>query len=101
MDALRVHLGFAKILGTVCLIAIVITILIYYIFRKEEKYRLIKYIPGLILILIGLFNLFNLGIELPGINEFNKVLIMVTSMVGGFISLSTGLIIGIINKGRR
>jgi hypothetical protein len=101
MDDLIVHLEFAKVLGLVALIAILITVLVYYIFRKQRKYRLLKYIPGLILILIGIYNLINLGIDLPGINEFNKVLVIVISGVGGVIALSTGLIIGIINKGRK
>lgn len=101
MEELKVHLEFGKIIAAVCLMAIIITILIYFIFRKERKYRLLKYIPGLILVGIGLFNLFYLGIDLPGINEFNKVLIIVISLVSGFISLFTGLIIGIINKGKK
>lgn len=101
MENLKGHLEFGKILAMVCFIAILITVLIYFVFKKDSKYRLVKYIPGAILVGIGAFNLFNLGIDLPGISEFNKVLIIVISMVAGFISLSTGLIIGIINKGRR
>ncbi len=101
MEDMVVHLEFAKILAIVVLISILFTVLVYYIFRKQRKYRFLKYIPGFILILIGMYNLMNLGINLPGINEFSKILIIVTSVVGGFISLSTGLIIGIINKGRK
>lgn len=101
MEDLIVHLEFAKILGLVSLIAILITISVYYIFRKQRKYRLLKYIPGFVLILIGVLNLINLGIKIPGVNEFNKVLIIVISIVTGFIALFTGLIIGIINKGRK
>lgn len=101
MDDLMVHLEFAKILALAGLIAVLVTISIYLIFRKHKKLRLLKYLPGLILISIGIYNLTNLGIELPGVNEFNKVLIIVISIVGGFISLTTGLIIGIINKGRK
>ena len=101
MDDLVVHLEFAKILGLVALISVLITVLVYYIFRKQRKYRLLKYIPGFLMVLIGIYNLINLGIDLPGINEFNKVLIIVISLVGGLIALSTGLIIGIVNKGRK
>lgn len=101
MDDLVVHLEFAKILGLVALISVLITVLVYYIFRKQRKYRLLKYIPGFLMVLIGIYNLINLGIGLPGINEFNKVLIIVISLVGGLIALSTGLIIGIVNKGRK
>lgn len=101
MQDLIVHLEFAKILGLVTLISILVTVIVYYIFRNQIKYRLLKYIPGFIFILIGIFNLMSLGIELPGINEFNKILIIVISMVGGFISLFTGLIIGVINKEKK
>lgn len=101
MEDLIVHLEFAKILGIVSLISILGTVIVYYVFRKQRRYRLLKYIPGFILILIGIYNLINIGMDLPGINEFNKVLIIVISLVGGFISLSTGLIIGVINKGRK
>jgi len=98
VDDLIVHLEFAKILGLVAVISILLTSIVYIIFRKQPKYRLLKYIPGLIFILIGIYNIVNLGIELPGVNEFDKVLIIVISIVGGCISLFTGLIIGVIMK---
>lgn len=101
MDELRVHLEFAKILALVVVISILLTIIVYFIFRKNIKYRLARYIPGLLLLLIGLYNIMNLGIELPAITEFNKVLIIVISMIGSFISFSTGLIIGIVNKQKK
>lgn len=101
MDELRVHLEFAKILALVVVTSILLTSIVYFIFRKNRKYRLAKYIPGLLLLLIGLYYMMNLGIELPEIGEFNKVLMIVISLIGSFISLSTGLIIGIINKGRK
>lgn len=98
MEKLVVHLEFGKILGIVSIISILITYIIHFIFRKDFKYKLVKYAPGFILILIGIYNLFNLGIDLPDTNEFNRVLATVIFLVAGFIGLFTGLIIGVINK---
>lgn len=98
LEGLKIHMEFSKILLIVSFIAALITIMVYYLFRKERKYRLVKYIPGLILFLIGLVSFFSLGMSLPGVEEFNKVLIIVMTLVAGFIAMSTGLIIGIIKK---
>lgn len=97
MGELIVHLEFAKILGAFALGAIVITVIAYLIFRQN---RVIKYIPGLIMILIGTYNLFYLGRDSSTLEGVNRLLIVTTTMISGFIGLSTGLIIGIFIKGR-
>lgn len=101
MSEFAVHLEFAKILALVSFIGIFLTGIVYYIFKDKEEYRLLKYIPGLIFILIGLINLAIIGISIPGVDEFNKVLIIVMSMVGGFVAWLTGLIIGVITKTKK
>lgn len=97
MGEFIVHLEFAKILGIAAIIAIIFTLIMYLVFRNN---RVVKYIPGLIFIVIGLYNLFYLGKESSTVEGVNRVLIIVVAMVAGFIGLSTGLIIGIFKKGR-
>lgn len=97
MEEFIVHLEFAKILGIVAITAIIFTLIMYLIFRNN---RVVKYFPGLIFIVIGLYNLFYLGKESTTIEGVNRVLIILVAMVAGFIGLSTGLIIGIFKKGR-
>ncbi|MCQ4924223.1 hypothetical protein NE686_14065 [Tissierella carlieri] len=97
MEELIIHLEFAKILGAFALGAIVITFITYLISKKN---RTIKYIPGFILILIGIYNLFYVGADSPTLEDVNRLLVVVTTMIAGFIGLSTGLIIGIFKKGR-
>lgn len=97
MEELLVHLEFGKTLGIVALATIVATITIYFIFRKG---RIAKYIPGLIFILIGLYNLYNIGTETSLLDNANTLFLIVITMISGFIGISTGLIIGIITKGR-
>lgn len=97
MKELLVHFEFAKILGGFAFASIIITSLTYLIFRKN---RIIKYIPGLILIMIGIYNLFYVGEQSSTLEGVNRLLIVITTMISGFICLSTGLIIGIFTKGR-
>lgn len=98
MKELVVHLAFGKVLAFVSLVAIIMTGIMYYLSKNQKKYRLIKYVPGLIFILIGVINLIRLGIKIPGVDEFDSVLSIVMALVGGFVALFSALIIGIITK---
>lgn len=101
MDKLAVHLEFGKILVIVAIISIILTSLMYFIFRKHSKYNLVKYIPGLIFTGLGVYNLLTIGISLPDTNEFNRVLMTLVFMVAGLIGIFTGLIIGVITKDKK
>lgn len=97
MEEFIVHLEFVKILGVMAFVSIVITSIAYLLFKKN---RIIKYIPGLILILIGIYNLIYLGKDSTSLQGVNRLLVLIIAMVTGFIGLSTGLIIGIFTKGK-
>lgn len=97
MEEFIVHLEFAKTLGIVSVIAILFTLIVYLIFKNN---RVVKYIPGLIFILIGLYNLFYLGSESTTIDEVNMIFIIIVALISGFVGLATGLIIGIIKKNK-
>lgn len=98
MEELLVHLEFGKIIAITSIIVIIITIIIDLIF---SKYSLVKYIPGTIFIIIGLFNLLKIGVEKIGVDELNRMFIVLITIITGFIGLCTGLIIGIIRKEKR
>lgn len=97
MKELIVHLEFAKILGTFIFGSIIITSVTYLIFKKN---RFIKYIPGLILMIVGIYNVFYIGKDSFTLDGVNRLLLITITMVAGFIGISTGLIIGIFKKGR-
>lgn len=101
MEEFLAHLEFAKILGLVSLLSILITGTVYYIFKDYEKYRMFKYIPGLIFILFGTINLISMGFSIPSVDELNRLLIIVMAIVGGFLGLLAGLIIGIVEKKKK
>lgn len=101
LENLGAHLEFGKVLIIVSIISILITCLIYFIFRRNPKYNLIKYIPGSVLTLIGVYNLLRVGMNLPDTSEFDRVLLTMIFIIGGVIGLFTGLIIGVINKDKK
>ena len=101
LEKLAVHLEFGKILIIIALISILLTCLMYYIVRKNPKYKLVKYIPGFVFTIVGGYNLFNIGIHLPNTEDFYMILATIIFIVAGLIGLLTGLIIGIVKKEKK
>ena len=98
MEELMLHLKNAKILAYVSLVAIVITFATYFIF---SKHRFVKYIPGFILIIISLYNIYQASSDFTSPDSLNLILIFLICFLGGIIGLFSGLIIGIYNKPKR
>lgn len=97
MDDLKLHLEYGKTLAYVSIIAMAITITTHLIFKRN---RYIKYLPGLIFIGIGLYNLFSVS-DITSKQSITNFLLMLMGFGGGIIGLFTGLIIGIYNKPRK
>lgn len=95
MKDIIVHLEFAKILALVCFIVVIFTVVLFLIVKNN---RIIKYIPGFILIIVGIYNLFYLGQDSTTVDGINRLYMIIISMISGLIGLSSGLIIGIIKK---
>ena len=97
MEKLIEHMEFAKILGFVAAGVMIFTVITHLIFRKN---RIARYIPGLIFIIIALYNLLFLGDDISNLEGVNRLLIVMISMISGFVGISTGLIIGVYRKGK-
>ena len=97
MQEFIMHLDYGKKLGGFSIAIILITVVTYLIFKKN---RFIKYLPGLVLFIIGLYNLFFLEKDSYSINELNRISIAAMACITGVVGLSTGLIIGVWKKGR-
>lgn len=95
MKELVIHLEFAKILGIFSMLSIVVTIIAFFLAGKS---RTVKYIPGILLIVFGLYNLIYLGGDSLGGEEFNRLYMVMIGMISGILGLFTGLIIGVITK---
>lgn len=98
MEELMLHLKNARTLVYVSLAAIVLTFATHLIFAK---YRFVKYIPGFILIIIGLYNIYKASSDFTSPDSLNPILIFLICFLGGIIGLFSGLIIGIYNKPKR
>lgn len=97
MEELKLHLEYGKTLAYVSVIAATITITTHLIFKRN---RYIKYLPGLIFIAIGFYNLISIN-DITSRQSITNFLLMIMGFGGGIIGLFTGLIIGIWNKPRK
>lgn len=98
MAELKLHLDNGKLLIYISLITMLATFITHLIFKK---YRLMKYIPGFILFIIGIYNFYIVSSELTSSESLNNILMFLIGVIAGFIGLFSGLIIGIYNKPRK
>lgn len=98
LEELKSYLENARILIIVSLAAVIITAVTNFIFRK---YRVVKYLPGLIFIILGFFNLMQIGSDFTSAESLDSFLLFLVLFIGGLIGLFTALIIGIYNKPKK
>lgn len=93
------HLEYAKLLGYVSLASIIITYITHRIFRNIN--RAIKYLPGIFLIIFGLYNLYTVGNDLTRTAGISNLVFFMLGVGAGFIGLLFGLILGVYNKEKK
>lgn len=98
MKELLGHLEYAKLLGYASLGIMVITYIVHAIFRK---YPWSKYMPGLVVISVGIYSLFTLGISSSWIKGIANMVTILISMGSGVIGLFFALILGVYNKPKK
>jgi len=74
---------------------IVISVIVHLLFKRH---RFIKYLPGMVLLLYGIFNLYRSIEALNGIESLNQMSLGALTSVSGVVGLATALIIGIYHK---
>ncbi|NLY46632.1 MAG: hypothetical protein GX053_11715 [Tissierella sp.] len=92
------YMEYGKLLAFVFLGAIVVTYICHRFFRGQ---RWIKYIPGLALLLFGLYSLTQIDISSNSFLEDNSLVGFVTGIAGGLATLLFGLILGVFNKPKK
>ncbi len=99
MDEFLDHLEYAKLFGYISLASIIITYITHRIFRKTN--RGIKYLPGILLISIGVYNLYTVGNDLTRSAGISNLVLFMIGVGTGLIGLLFGLILGIYNKEKK
>lgn len=99
MDELLDYLDYAKLLAYVSSVAIIITYISHRIFRRTN--RAIKYLPGILLIIIGSYNLYTVGNDLTRSAGISYLVLFILGVGSGFIALLFGLILGVYNKEKK
>ena len=95
MEDLLKHLENWEIILYVSLACIGLTIIADILFKKH---RYVKYIPGLIFIIIGVFNIYLVLDALTETQSIKNISLFILLVAGGIIGILTALIIGIYKK---
>lgn len=81
------------------LAAILLTIIIHFLFRKYSRFP--KYIPGLIMIVIGISSLFTVLDSIVEAESLDQLMNFIIFLVGGFVGVFSALILGVYDKPRK
>lgn len=92
------YMEYGKLLAFVFLAAIVVTYIFHRFFKGQGW---VKYMPGLALLLFGLFSLTQIDISSSVFLEDNSLLGFITGVAGGLATLLFGLILGVFNKPKK
>lgn len=98
LEEMSAYMEYGKTLLFIFLGAILITYLAHRLFTSQ---RWVKYIPGFVLLLYGLFSLTKINVLTNDIFDDNSVMGFITGMAVGFSTLLFGLILGIYNKPKK
>lgn len=79
--------------------AMILTTITHFIFRKQNRFM--KYLPGIILIGIGIYYLYSVLGSLVDIESLAEIMSFVTFVVSGFIGILIALMLGIYEKPRK
>lgn len=75
--------------------AVIVTIVLNFVARNL---KFVKYLPGLILTFVGLFSIFSVIDNLFDPRSLNNIIIFITCVSAGLISILFALIIGILSN---
>ncbi|MDY0235147.1 MAG: hypothetical protein RBR71_03930 [Gudongella sp.] len=95
LDELGGYFSDSNLLIYVSMAVMAITLITHLIFRKI---RPIKYLPGLIVLLIGIFNFYEVMYNITAESSLPNLLLFIVGVVSGLMGMFFALIIGIIVK---
>lgn len=93
------HLEYTKLFVYGSIASIIITYITHRVFLRSN--RGIKYLPGIFLIGIGVYNLYTVGNDLTRTAGISNLVLFMIGVGTGLIGLLFGLILGVYNKEKR
>lgn len=92
------YFEYARAYIFIALAVIVITFILHLLF---SKYKIVKYIPGIILLPIGIYGLLGVSSSKELNEGVSKLMIFIIGLGGGTIGLLTALMLGVFSKERK
>lgn len=99
LEELLVYASDSAIILYMVLAIIVLTVISHFLFRKRNRF--IKYLPGIVILLYGLYKLYSVLDSLVDFESLDILMSFVTYTVSGFVGIFFALILGIYEKPRK
>lgn len=99
LDELLEHLSDSVIILYVSLAAVILTVITHFIFRRHNRF--IKYLPGIFIMIFGIYNLYTILDSLVENESLTELMSFITYVVSGFVGIFIALILGIYEKPRK
>lgn len=96
LEELLLYIDDSIVIIYMSIAAAVITVVTHFVFRKLNRF--IKYLPGVILIIIGVYYLYTALGGLVENESLPKIMSFVTFVISGFVGILSALILGIYYK---
>ncbi len=98
LEEMFAYMDYGKTLVFIFAGAMVITLICHMVFKGQ---RWVKYIPGLAMLIYGLFSLTRIDLSSNHFLEDNSLLGFIIGVAGGLATLLFGLILGVYNKPKK
>lgn len=95
LEELLEYFGNAKMIIYVSLALMAITLITHLLFKKI---RIIKYLPGLIVVGIGAYNFYEVKDLLTAETSLSNLLLFVIGVTAGLVAMLFALILGVLSK---
>lgn len=99
LDELIGYASDSVVILYVSLVAIILTVITHFIFRRHNRF--IKYLPGIFIITLGIYNLYTVLDSLVENESLSELMSFVIYIVSGFVGIFIALILGIYEKPRK
>lgn len=93
------YVGDSTMIIYVSLAAMALTVITHFIFRKYSRF--IKYLPGILILLMGIYSLYTVLDSILETESFGELMFSITFVVSGFVGIFSALILGVYHKPKK
>lgn len=96
LDELLLYIDNSTVIIYMSVAAAVLTVVTHFIFRNQNRFM--KYLPGIILVIIGIYYLYTVSGTLVENESLAEIMSFVTFVISGLLGMLSALILGVYEK---